>query len=183
MKLVYIRNNTEFSQPWIKIFDPFEEYLIPNDNRSLLNMYAHYVPFLQAVLSGDASIGDSRTYLEPAEGMAYLLNENDQPSTTLVLDSANISFADPAFQSTNVKNAIIEAKTLSGSIPSNSFSGSPAHYLVSFTPSLPNTDYPVSITSEEARLWTIESKTVNSFIINSNANKSILNKVDWSISR
>lgn len=67
-----------------------------------------------------------------------------------------------------------------GSIAAVSFSGNPKKATVTLSQAMPSTNYSVSITgTDDARSWTVESKTTTSFVINSNANQALVGPVDW----
>jgi len=67
----------------------------------------------------------------------------------------------------------------SGIVSNTTWTGSPLNYQVSFTSAFPNTNYSVTITGGDARVWTVESVTVNGFIINSNSNTGLLYPTYW----
>ena len=67
----------------------------------------------------------------------------------------------------------------SGIVSNTTFTGSPLNYQVTFTSAFPNTNYSVNITGGDARVWTVESVTVNGFIINSNSNTGLLYSTYW----
>ena len=67
----------------------------------------------------------------------------------------------------------------SGIVSNTTWTGSPLNYQVAFTSAFPNTNYSVTVTGGDARVWTIESVTVNGFIINSNSNTGLLYPTYW----
>ena len=69
--------------------------------------------------------------------------------------------------------------TKAGSVANSSFTGTPNKATVTFTTAFPDTNYAVTITGEDARSWTIESKVVGSFIINSNSNVAPTGTTYW----
>jgi len=69
---------------------------------------------------------------------------------------------------------------LSGSISAASFTGNPRKYTVSFTYPFANTNYRISVTGQDTRIWTFESKTASGFTISSNAATALTSTVDWS---
>jgi len=70
-------------------------------------------------------------------------------------------------------------KTKSGGIANTSFTGNPKKSTVTFSTAFPDTNYGVTITGEDARSWTIESKVVGSFIINTNSNTGLSGTTFW----
>jgi len=67
----------------------------------------------------------------------------------------------------------------SGIVSNTTWTGTPLNYQVSFTSAFPNTNYSVTVTGGDARVWTVESITVNGFIINSNSNTGLLYPTYW----
>jgi hypothetical protein len=66
-----------------------------------------------------------------------------------------------------------------GLVSGSTFAGSPLTASVNFTSSFFNNNYVIVITGEDARMWSIQSKTVNGFIINSNSSVAIAGNVFW----
>jgi predicted ATP-dependent Lon-type protease len=99
------------------------------------------------------------------------LNNND--SIEVISDGNNWIIAagtGTATSSTTAKSGIVSNTT---------WTGSPLNYQVSFTSAFPNTNYSVTVTGGDARVWTVESVTVNGFIINSNSNTGLLYPTYW----
>jgi hypothetical protein len=67
----------------------------------------------------------------------------------------------------------------SGIVSNTTWTGSPLNYQVTFTSAFPSTNYSVTVTGGDARSWTVESVTVNGFIINSNSNTGLLYPTYW----
>ena len=67
----------------------------------------------------------------------------------------------------------------SGIVSNTTWTGSPLNYQVTFTSAFPSTNYSVTVTGGDARVWTVESITVNGFIINSNSNTGLLYPTYW----
>ena len=68
-------------------------------------------------------------------------------------------------------------KAGSGSI--NSFTGNPSSSAVTFTTPFSSNAYAVTVTGEDARSWTIQSKLSGSFTINSNSTVPLTGPVYW----
>lgn len=71
------------------------------------------------------------------------------------------------------------SKTKAGTVSSGSFSGTPKKATITFSYAYADTDYGVRITGEDARTWTIESKTNTGFVINANADQALTGNVYW----
>ena len=67
----------------------------------------------------------------------------------------------------------------SGIVSNTTWTGTPLNYQVSFTSAFPSSNYSVTITGGDARSWTVESVTVNGFIVNSNSNTGLLYSTYW----
>jgi len=67
----------------------------------------------------------------------------------------------------------------SGIVSNSTWTGTPLNYQVSFTSAFPSSNYSVTVTGGDARVWTVESVTVNGFIINSNSNTGLLYPTYW----
>ena len=99
------------------------------------------------------------------------LNNND--GIEIISDGSNWIIAagtGTATSSTTAKSGIVSNTT---------WTGTPLNYQVSFTSAFPSSNYSVTITGGDARSWTVESVTVNGFIINSNSNTGLLYPTYW----
>jgi len=67
----------------------------------------------------------------------------------------------------------------SNTITAGSFAGNPKKNTVTFTTAYPTDNYTIGITGSDNRTFTYESKTVNGFTINTNANTVLTGNVDW----
>jgi len=66
-----------------------------------------------------------------------------------------------------------------GSGSAASFSGTPLTSSISFGTAFSNNNYAVTVTGEDARSWTLQSKTSASFTINSNSSVALTGPVYW----
>ena len=69
--------------------------------------------------------------------------------------------------------------TKNNAIANTSFTGTPRKTTVTFTTAFPNTNYTVTVTGEDSRTWTIESKLSGSFIISSNSSVALTGNTYW----
>ena len=76
-------------------------------------------------------------------------------------------------------NQILESK--SGIEPAASFVLSPAlrKATITFATAFPSANYAITVTGEDSRNWTYESKLAGSFIINTEAAAALTGDVDW----
>ena len=75
--------------------------------------------------------------------------------------------------------ATYAVSTKGGAVAAGAFSGLPLKGTVNFGSAYPNTNYAISIVGGDARTWTIESKAIGGFVINSNSNVALDNEVYW----
>jgi hypothetical protein len=76
-------------------------------------------------------------------------------------------------------NTTIGLNIKSNTVTAASFTGIPLTYTVIFTTPYPSTNYTINITGSDNRVFTYESKTINGFVINTNANTILTGNVDW----
>lgn len=99
------------------------------------------------------------------------LNNND--SIEVISDGSNWIIA------AGTGTVTSSTTTKSGVVSNTTLTGTPLNYQVIFTSAFPNTNYSVTVTGGDARVWTVESITVNGFIINSNSNTGLLYPTYW----
>jgi hypothetical protein len=75
--------------------------------------------------------------------------------------------------------ATYAVSTKGGAVAAGTFSGLPLKGTVNFGSAYPNTNYAISVVGGDARTWTIESKAIGGFVINSNSNVALDNEVYW----
>ena len=95
----------------------------------------------------------------------------------VLLAGTNITLSDDG--SGNLTINATTLKTKSGLVANTSFSGTPKKATVTFSGAFTNTNYSISIRGIDVRNWTYESKTVNGFVINANANFALTGEVSW----
>jgi hypothetical protein len=100
-----------------------------------------------------------------------ILNNND--SIEIVSDGSNWIIA----AGTGTVTSLTTSK--SGIVSNTTWTGSPLNYQVTFTSAFPSTNYSVTVTGGDARVWTIESRGTTGFIINSNSNTGLLYPTYW----
>lgn len=66
-----------------------------------------------------------------------------------------------------------------GQIAGVTFLGAPRTATVTFSTVMPNTNYSIHITGANSRSWSYQTKTINGFVINSNANAALTGEVSW----
>lgn len=89
------------------------------------------------------------------------------------------SYATTASYTVSASYAPVLLTTKINQVLSSSFSGNPKKATVTFSSSFANINYGVLVTGQDLRSWTIESKVVGSFIINSNSNVNLSGSTYW----
>jgi hypothetical protein len=129
--------------------------------------YALSASFLIGGASSAITIADEGT----AQGTATFLNFTGTGVTATV--SANTA-------SINITGGGGSGlATKAGAVINSSFTGNPKKATVTFSTAFPNTNYAITITGEDARSWTIESKAVGSFVIDTNSNTNLGGTTYW----
>lgn len=92
-----------------------------------------------------------------------------------------MGFMDKYARSTigSTDNLLLQAA--SGNVDGANFSGNPKKYTVTLEDAQPDANYTVTISGEDARTWSVESRTTTSFVINSNANTALTGQVHWQL--
>lgn len=68
-----------------------------------------------------------------------------------------------------------------GRLLNSDFTGNPKRATVVFTTPSTSTDYAVNVSGVDARIFTIENKTINGFDINTHANLGLTGDVFWEV--
>jgi len=90
----------------------------------------------------------------------------------------SINTATSSFVTTSSFNSFTSSiKAQSGSVAS--FAGRPYSASITFGTAYPNNSYAITVTGEDARIFTISSKTSSSFTINSNSSTALSGPVYW----
>jgi hypothetical protein len=109
--------------------------------------------------------GNIFTSANPALSASYAL------SSSFTLSSSFATSASNAITASYVPNM------KAGSASIADFSGDP--FIATITTSFPNNNYSVTVTGTDPRSWTIQSKTLNGFTINSNSAVTLTGPVYW----
>lgn len=78
-------------------------------------------------------------------------------------------------------DSIVVVKIYANSVLATAFSGSPKRASVLFTTPMPSTNYTITVTSADVRVWTFESKAMTGFTLNSNSNQVLSGEVHWQV--
>jgi hypothetical protein len=126
-----------------------------------------------------AQTSNTASYVANAQTASYVLNAVSASFTTnapnYVLNSSTSSFVQNSQTSSFVLTSSLKA--LSGSAVS--FIGTPRSSSITFGSAFTNNLYAVAVIGEDARLWTIQSKTSAGFTINSNSSVALTGPVYW----
>lgn len=110
---------------------------------------------------------------------AYLIISSGSVGTFSGSFIGNASTATSASFATTASFASNVLKTKAGSIASASFGGTPLSASVTFSTVFNNTNYSVAVTGEDARIFTVESKTAGGFVVNTNSNTALTGTTYW----
>lgn len=75
----------------------------------------------------------------------------------------------------------LSATVRAGTVAGASFSGAIKKFALTFTTAMSDTNYNITITGEDVRGWSTESKTTTGFTINSNAGEALTGNVSWQV--
>lgn len=70
---------------------------------------------------------------------------------------------------------------ISGKVDKTSFSGQPYTYEIILPYNLPDTNYSITVTGFDVRVWSIENQTISGFTINTNSNVNPKNDTFWQV--
>lgn len=100
--------------------------------------------------------------------------------TNVTIPDANAATEAMNQQTSDARYILLGSISLkAGTVAGASFAGNPKIFTVTFNTAFPNTNYAVTVISEESRTWTFQSKLAGSFVMNSNANLALTLNVDW----
>jgi len=93
--------------------------------------------------------------------------------------AGTIASASYALTASYVIGGAASSNVKGGYVSSGSFTGTPKISSVTFGSAFSDNNYTVTVTGEDMRLWSIESKTAAGFTINTNSNVDLTNSVYW----
>jgi hypothetical protein len=133
---------------------------------SYASTYAPVFPFTgSAIITGSLEVIGSITSTEGFTGSL-------QGTSSWASDSISASYASTA---SYINGSIIK----SNSVPPGMFGGTPLTTSITFTADFPNPSYSVTITGEDARIFTIQNKSATGFEINTNSNIALTGNTYW----
>lgn len=74
---------------------------------------------------------------------------------------------------------IPSASVKAGILAPGDFSGTPLIAIVAFENSFEDVEYSISLSGVDARIFNYQSKTINGFVINTNADAALSGEVSW----
>ena len=111
-----------------------------------------------------------------ASNQAILTRNDGTEIFKLSGGTENVVLSNP---STNQIKIDLDLGIKAGTVRGPQFTGNPKTYIVTFTTPYSSIFYSINITGESSRSYTFESKTSAGFVINTNANSSFTDFVDW----
>lgn len=146
---------------------------------SLTSSFAVTASYVQNVISASYAITasyvqnvESSSYAATASYVANAISASYATTASYVQNSISASYATTA---SYINGMIVK----NNAVAAGSFTGNPRKATVTFTTPFPNANYSITITGEDSRTWTIESKVSGSFIINSNSAIAPINNTYW----
>jgi len=91
----------------------------------------------------------------------------------------NATTATSASYATTSSFASNVLKTKAGLLTNTSFGGTPYTASVTFSSAFNNINYSIAVTGEDARIFTVESKTASGFVVNTNSNTAVTGTTYW----
>lgn len=139
-------------------------------------------------LTGVTVDGFTLTFTD-SEGQIFPITITDGTLSSLIITGdtiVNNLSADTIYLSgKNISDIFVPKGSLpqfkSGKVDKNLFSGQPYTYNVQFNNVLPNTDYSVTVTGKDLRIWSIENESVSGFTINTNSNVPLNEYTFWQL--
>jgi hypothetical protein len=138
-------------------------------------------PISGSTFSGGTFYGDGSNLLG-VEGEKVKVSTGDTTSDYLFNKlsagtGVNLSIVNPGG---NEKIGISTGLVIkSGIVGSGDFTGNPKKATITFSSNFATTAYTITVTGEDARSWTTESKTVSGFTINANSNPALAGDTSW----
>jgi hypothetical protein len=134
-----------------------------------------------AVTASYVVLAQTASYVTLAQTASYVATSSWSNNAITASYIATASWSNNSVTSSYAATA----SYVNGSIIKNnivvggSFSGNPKKATVTFSTAFPNTNYTITITGEDVRTWTYESKLAGSFVINSNSNTALIGTASW----
>ncbi len=153
-------HNLNNSYPVITVYDNSGFVLIPSSiqstsvNQTVITFSYSASGYATAVVEG--VLNDSSSYAQNATSASYAL------TASYVLSGGGSGL-----------------KTKAGSAENSSFAGTPLVSIITFNSSFDNNDYAITVTGEDARSWTIETKSASGFTLNSNSSVALAGTTYW----
>jgi len=94
---------------------------------------------------------------------------------TVILSSSGQLYVTGAYGGGGSSTNFVKA----GAIAPSAFTGTPSSSAITFVTPMATANYGVSVIGGDARSWTIDSKTVNGFTINSNSTVTLTTSASW----
>jgi hypothetical protein len=134
-------------------------------------------------IATSSSFASTASFVQNAQSASYVLQavSSSFASTSSIAISASFattaSFAVSASWAPSTGGSGLRTKA--GSVANTSFTGNPRKATVTFGAAFTDTNYAITVTGEDARSWTIESKLAGSFVINANSNPALAGTTYW----
>ena len=196
--------DTTFSPPKTAVaipgipYPPFADYILGNYSHAEGNATQTYGNSSHAEGTGNIAIATNQhvigTYNLQTNGALFVIGNGDNTtrSNLLIASGSEVQITG----SLNVTGGITASLNGSSSYASTAsyvngnitkaniaavgvFSGTPLTASITFATAFPNTNYSVTITGEDARIFTIQNKLAGGFEINTNSNVALTGDTHW----
>ncbi|MCB1711194.1 MAG: hypothetical protein KDH96_01565 [Candidatus Riesia sp.] len=116
------------------------------------------------------------------DGEVYFKKDNGTQSVIRIASSNNLKTINN-INLIGTGNITVSLPTKANTILSTSFTGNPKKATVTFSTPFIDANYSIALSAANARTFTIENKTANGFIINTNANTALTGNVDYTATK
>lgn len=140
------------------------------------------------------SINEFTLYFTDSEGQVFPITITGGTLSSLVVEgntivnnisATTLNVETIILSGTNIENLYVKKGSLpqfkSGKVNKSLFSGQPYTYEVQFVSVLPDTDYTITVTGKDLRVWSIENESISGFTINTNSNAPLSNDTYWQL--
>jgi len=142
------------------------------------------IDYLTASLAFTASLALTSSYVTASNvfgpyGSNSVISSSYALSASYTLSASQATSASYSLTASYAQNSLSSPNLKAGSASIASFTGDPLISTITFGTAFSNNNYAVTVTGEDARSWSIQSKTNSGFTINSNDNVTLLGPVYW----
>lgn len=116
------------------------------------------------------------------DGEVFFKKDNGTESVIRIASSNNLKTIN-GISLIGTGNLIVSLPTKANTVLAGSFTGNPKKATVTFSTPFADANYSIALSAANARTFTIENKTPNGFVINTNANTALTGSVDYTATK